>query len=74
MVNLSAFIRFHAVRTPDRLALVYGDQRITYAGFLDRIERMAGFLHGRGVREGDVVAVLMKNSATFLEIAFAASR
>ena len=73
MVNLSAFIRFHAVRTPDRLALVYGDQRITYAGFLDRIERMAGFLHGRGVREGDVVAVLMKNSATFLEIAFAAS-
>lgn len=73
MVNLSAFIRFHALRTPDRLALVYGDQRISYADFLDRIGRMAAFLHRRGVREGDVVAVVMKNSAAFLEIAFAAS-
>ena len=73
MVNLSAFIRFHALRTPDRLALVYGDQRIGYADFLDRIERMAAFLHRRGVREGDVVAAVMKNSAAFLEIAFAAS-
>ncbi len=73
MVNLSAFIRFHALRTPDRPALVYGDQRISYADFLDRIERMAACLHRRGVREGDVVAVLMKNSAAFLEIAFAAS-
>lgn len=73
MVTLSAFIRFHASRTPDRLALVYGDQRITYADFLDRIDCMAGFLRSRGVGEGDVVALLMKNSAAFLEIAFAAS-
>ncbi|HYH37646.1 MAG TPA: AMP-binding protein [Azospirillum sp.] len=73
MVNLSAFIRRHALRTPDRLAIVYGDQRITYAGFYDRILRMAGFLAGKGIGEGDVVAAVMKNSAAFLEIAFAAS-
>ncbi len=73
MVNLSAFIRHHALRTPDRLAIVYGDQRITYADFHDRILRMAGFLAGRGIAEGDVVAVVMKNSTAFLEIAFAAS-
>lgn len=29
MVNLSAIIRFHALRAPDRLALVYEGQRIT---------------------------------------------
>ncbi|HYG85399.1 MAG TPA: AMP-binding protein [Azospirillum sp.] len=73
MVNLSAFIRRHALRTPDRLAIVYGDQRITYADFHDRILRMAGFLAQRGIGEGDVVAAVMKNSAAFLEIAFAAS-
>jgi hypothetical protein len=28
MVNLSCFIRFHALRTPDHLAIVYKDRRI----------------------------------------------
>ncbi len=73
MVNLSAFIRFHAQRTPDRLAIVYDDQRITYAELYDRILRMAGFLAGRGVKQGEVVAVVMRNSAAFIEIAFAVS-
>ncbi|MFI4980524.1 MAG: AMP-binding protein [Nevskiales bacterium] len=73
MVNLSAFIRFHAQRTPDRLAIVYDDRRITYAELYDRILRMAGFLAGRGVKRGEVVAVVMRNSAAFIEIAFAVS-
>jgi fatty-acyl-CoA synthase len=73
VVNLSAFIRFHAQRTPDRLAIIYDDQRITYADLHDRILRMAGFLTGREVREGDVVAVVMRNSVAFIEIAFAVS-
>ena len=31
MVNLSAFIRFHARLTPDRPAILYDGQVITYA-------------------------------------------
>lgn len=73
MVNLSAFIRFHAERTPDKLALVYEGQRISYAEFYERIELAARFLASRGIGEGDIVAVFMKNSAAFLEIAFATS-
>lgn len=73
MVNLSAFIRFHAIRSPDRLALVYEGQRITYAELFERIDKMARFLAARGIGEGDIVAVFMKNSAAFLEIAFATS-
>ncbi|MFI4983265.1 MAG: AMP-binding protein, partial [Nevskiales bacterium] len=73
MVNLSAFIRFHALRAPDRLAVVYDDQRVTYAELNDRILRMAGFLAGRGVKQGEVVAVVMRNSVAFIEIAFAVS-
>jgi fatty-acyl-CoA synthase len=73
MVNLSAHIFFHALRTPDRLAVVYEDQRINYAGLSDRILCMAGFLKERGVQANQVVAVVMKNSAAFLEIAFAVS-
>jgi fatty-acyl-CoA synthase len=73
MVNLSSFIRFHAQRTPDKTALAYGAQRISYVEFLHRIERLGGWLLAQDVGPGDVVAMLMKNSAAFLEIAFATS-
>jgi acyl-CoA synthetase (AMP-forming)/AMP-acid ligase II len=73
MINLSSFIRFHATRAPDRTALVYGDARVTYGRFLDRIETTAGWLAAQGISENDVVAVLMKNSLAFVELAFAAS-
>ena len=73
MVNLSAFIRFHALRTPERIALIYGDLHISYAEFCERILRLAGVMRTKGIGEGDVVAVVMKNSPAFLEAAFAAS-
>ena len=73
MVNLSSFVRFHAARTPERLAVVFKDQRISFGELLRRIEKTAGFLVSRGVKPDDVVAAVMKNSAAFLEIAFAVS-
>jgi fatty-acyl-CoA synthase len=73
MINLSSFIAFHAKRTPDRAALKYRGEQITYATFDERIRKVGGWLAARGVGRGDVVAVLMKNSAAFLELVFAAS-
>jgi fatty-acyl-CoA synthase len=73
MINLSSFIAFHAKRTPDRCALKYAGEDISYAAFDDRIRRVAGWLASRGIGADDVVAVLMKNSAAFLELVFAAS-
>jgi fatty-acyl-CoA synthase len=73
MLNLSSFIRFHARRTPDRTAIVYKDTRVSYAHFMQRIETTAGWLDGHGIGPDDVVAVFMKNSSAFLEIAFAVS-
>jgi acyl-CoA synthetase (AMP-forming)/AMP-acid ligase II len=73
MVALSSFIQFHARRTPDRVALAYGEARITYAELMRRIETTAGWLAARGIRPGDVVALLMKNSPAFLELTLATS-
>ncbi len=73
MVNLSSFIRFHATRAPERIAVAFKDQQITFAELLHRIERTAGFLAAQGIGPDDVVAVVMKNSAAFLELAFAVS-
>ena len=73
MVNLGSFIRFHATRTPDRLAVVYRDQRITYRDLLDRVEQLSAWLAEQGVGPEAVVACFMKNSAAFLGLVFAAS-
>jgi fatty-acyl-CoA synthase len=73
MINLSSFIGFHARRTPDRCALKYRGEDISYAEFDRRIGKVAGWLVSRGIGANDVVAVLMKNSTAFLELAFATS-
>lgn len=73
MVNLSAFIRFHATRTPEAPALIYGTRPIDYRDLWDRVQRAAAWLEDRGVGPGTVVAVFMKNSPAFLELAFATS-
>ncbi|MFQ3453448.1 AMP-binding protein [Bradyrhizobium sp. UFLA01-814] len=73
MINLSSFIAFHARRTPDRCALKYRGEDVSYAEFDLRIRQVGGWLAGRGVAPGDVVAVLMKNSTAFLELVFATS-
>src|SRR5260370_23015965 len=73
MIMLSGFIAFHAWRTPDRCALKYRGEDISYAGLVQRICKVGGWLASQGLGAGDVVAVLMKNSAAFLELVFAAS-
>jgi fatty-acyl-CoA synthase len=73
MINLSSFIAFHAKRSPDRCALKYRGEDISYAAFDERIGRVSGWLVSRGIGVGDVVAVLMKNSTAFLELVFATS-
>jgi len=73
MINLSAFIRYHAANTPDRIAIVYGGRRVSYGDLWRGIGRVACLLAARGIAPGDTVALFMKNSVAFLELAFAAS-
>jgi len=73
MLNLTSFIRFHARRTPGTTALIYGETRLDYASLHARIEKTAVLLAARGIGAGDIVAVVMKNSAAFVELAFATS-
>lgn len=73
MVSLSAGVAFHARMNSERLALIYGEQRISYGVLNERIHRLAGYLASRNIGKGDIVALLMKNSAAFIEIAFAVS-
>ena len=73
MVNLSSFVKYHALNSPERVAISYEGSYLTYQELSYRIERLAGFLLNKDLEPNDVVAVLMKNSPAFIEIAFAVS-
>ncbi len=73
MVALTSSVEWWARAEPARLALVYVYQRITYGELADRVRRVAGLLRERGIGHGDVVALLMKNSAGFVELSLAVS-
>ena len=73
VINLSSFVRLHARRTPDKTAIVFGTHRTDWRTLEDRVARTAGWLQMRGIGADDIVAVMMKNSPAFLELAFAVS-
>jgi long-chain acyl-CoA synthetase len=56
------------------LGIISGDRRRTHAEVTDRADRIAGGLHGLGVRQGDSVCILMRNDIAFIEAAYAAMR
>ena len=46
-----------AVVFADREALIYGDIRLTYAQYHDRVTRLASALSQAGIQSGDVATV-----------------
>ncbi|BFU45403.1 amino acid adenylation domain-containing protein [Krasilnikovia sp. MM14-A1004] len=52
-----------ARRTPDAVAVIAGDTRLTYAGLNARANRLARHLRAHGVAPGAVVAVLVDRDA-----------
>ncbi|WP_299769920.1 AMP-binding protein [uncultured Tateyamaria sp.] len=45
----------------DRVAVIYGSHRVTYAQYYERCTRLASALAAKGVAPGDVVATLIPN-------------
>ncbi|HVW81599.1 MAG TPA: acyl-CoA synthetase [Mycobacteriales bacterium] len=67
---------FHAASAPDRLAVVMpstGETR-TYAEMEARSNQIAAMLRSRGLRHGDVVAVVMPNDVSWFEIVWGVQR
>ena len=56
---------------PNRVAVVHGERRITYAAFLERALRLASALAGLGVGKGDTVAIIAPNIPALLEAHYA---
>ena len=55
---------------PDRLAVVHGQRRYTWAQTATRCRQLANALTDRGIRAGDTVAVLAANTPEMIEAHF----
>ncbi|MCW2861297.1 MAG: AMP-dependent synthetase and ligase [Actinoallomurus sp.] len=73
-MNLTGMLRERAAAHPDRIAYIYGDEQVTFAEFDRRVDSVAAALRASGVRPGDRVAVLDKNSLPYAELLFGAAR
>ncbi|WP_433801515.1 acyl-CoA synthetase [Actinomycetospora sp. CA-084318] len=69
--GLGTWTARRARNSPNRVALVHGDTRTTYAELDDRVRRLAAGLRGLGVAPGDRVAHLGPNHPAFVETMFA---
>ena len=67
-------LRRTALRLPQKLGIVCGNTSWTYAEFDAIVSRLAAGLSGIGVKSGDRVAVLARNSHGFAALRFALAR
>jgi fatty-acyl-CoA synthase len=56
---------------PNRIAVIHGERRFTYAQFLERARRLASALARAGVGQGDTVAIMAPNTPQMLEAHYA---
>ena len=61
------FLRYAEQQFPNKLGIVCGDVRLTYAQVAERARRLAGGLHELGVAPGDRVAFLSMNCHRLIE-------
>src|SRR3954451_4573675 len=72
-LNWFAVLAHHAMRTPHKALTVFEGETTTYGQLAANAVAFAGGLQRRGVRQGDVVALLSYNCPQFLEALFAAN-
>ncbi len=65
-----SFLARTAAVYPDRLAVVHGAHRATWAQTYDRCRRLASALAARGIGRGDTVAVMAPNTPPLFEAHF----
>jgi fatty-acyl-CoA synthase len=62
-----SFLERTAAVFPDRIGVIDGERRLTWAELRDRAHKLAGALQARGIRPGERVAFLAFNTTELLE-------
>ena len=71
---LGDIILRNALFYPDRVAFIYGDQRITFGQYNKRVNSLINALHDMGVKRGEVIGVLSWNCIEYTDLFGAAEK
>ncbi|MFK3780097.1 AMP-binding protein [Agrobacterium sp. NPDC089420] len=71
VLNLSHILAQNARVMPDAEALIFDDISLDWRKLEKRVSHLAYCLARRGVEEGSIVALLMKNSLAYIELIYA---
>ncbi|WP_223596691.1 class I adenylate-forming enzyme family protein [Pseudomonas sp. A-R-19] len=63
-----------AMARPDSIALIYEGESITYAELMRRVDSVAEYLHGLGLRGGQTIAAFSQNRPEFVIFFYAAAK
>jgi long-chain acyl-CoA synthetase len=63
----------HAAATPGKTALVFKDQRLSYALLKTQVDTLSAHLYGIGVRKGSHIALFVNNSIEFAVLLLASA-
>src|SRR5579859_1897207 len=66
-----SFLARSAAVYPDHVSAVYEDRRFTWSQTFERCRRVASWLAGKGIGEGDTVAAMLPNVPAMNELHFA---
>ncbi len=73
-MNVASWVERWADFHPNKTALIYEDQEISYSELLMRVEAVCVWLQSLGIEKGDRVCVMLKNSIEFLELFLACAK
>lgn len=71
-LNIADLLEHAVDAVPDRIAVICGDNQVTFAELDERANRLAHHLAANGVGEGDHIGVYSRNSIETIEAMFAA--
>ena len=71
-MRLETILRAQAQRHPDKVALVCGNERLSYADLTAQIARVASGLKQMGLTAGDRIVVFLPNGVPVVELFYAA--
>ena len=73
-MNIGALLPRHARYRPDHLALVVGDQRLTYQKLNAVVNRLANALLANGITKGEKIATVLPNCLELMTAYWAAAK
>ena len=73
-MNLARILINHASFNPYRIAVVVGEQRLSFSDFNQRVNRLANAMLQRGIKRGDKIACVTQNCLEMLDLYWATAK